>query len=256
MGQPVSQVAVGMNKHRYFANNEFEVSSLANIRPVCVQYGCGITAPSEWINFDASPRLRLERNPVTRLIIKIAIGIRFPENVRFGDVIRGLPISEASAEAVFCSHVLEHLAASDVELALRESFRILKPGGVFRLVVPDLQWRARRYLEELAGGNHQASDEFMRRCMLGRATAERGWREVLRRAFGHSEHLWMFDQANLTKRLADVGFVDVRRCKFGDAHRPLFHSVEDLGRFYDSGEEELALEGLKPANECNLRSGP
>lgn len=42
-------------------------------------------------------------------------------------------------DAVFCSHVLEHLHPYEVPLALGEFYRVLKPGGVAILIVPDLE---------------------------------------------------------------------------------------------------------------------
>ncbi|MQP68452.1 hypothetical protein GE253_24335 [Niveispirillum sp. SYP-B3756] len=62
------------------------------MRGCFVQYGCGWTAPPGWHNFDASPTLRFERLPlVGRLYSKN--GRRFPDNVRYGDIVRGLPLA-------------------------------------------------------------------------------------------------------------------------------------------------------------------
>jgi hypothetical protein len=60
-----------------------------------MQYGCGWSAPTAWENFDASPTLRFERIPVLgRLYTKNAR--RLPENIRYGDIVRGLPIPAKS----------------------------------------------------------------------------------------------------------------------------------------------------------------
>ncbi|HEX6859864.1 MAG TPA: hypothetical protein VF138_06660, partial [Caulobacteraceae bacterium] len=58
-----------------------------------VQYGCGLSAPDGWLNFDASPTLRLQRLPlVGRLLTRGRV--RFPEAVRYGDITRGLPLAD------------------------------------------------------------------------------------------------------------------------------------------------------------------
>lgn len=50
-----------------------------------------------------------------------------------------MPMIEGeSHDAIFASHVLEHLFAHEVAQACSEFFRILKPGGVVRVHVPDL----------------------------------------------------------------------------------------------------------------------
>ena len=111
-----------------------------------VQYGCGICAPEGWLNFDASPRLWLERMPAVRTLLRWTFGLLFPSNVRSGNIVRGLPVPDGSVSAVYCSHVLEHLPRDELPAALCNTLRVLKPGGMFRLVVPDLYWRASVYL--------------------------------------------------------------------------------------------------------------
>src|SRR5579863_2738013 len=49
------------------------------------------------------------------------------------------PVAEASVDAVFSSHNLEHLYPHEVPLALAEFLRVLKPGGLLLLTLPDLQ---------------------------------------------------------------------------------------------------------------------
>jgi SAM-dependent methyltransferase len=48
-------------------------------------------------------------------------------------------VADASADAVWCSHNLEHLHPDEVPLALAEFRRVLKPGGFALIAVPDLQ---------------------------------------------------------------------------------------------------------------------
>ena len=108
-----------------------------------VQFGCGWAAPEDWLNFEASPTLRFERIPVIgRLYTKNAN--RFPENVVYGDIVKGLPVPPGSVSRLFSSHVIEHLSYNDALRAIGNCFDLLKPGGVFRIIVPDLKARAER----------------------------------------------------------------------------------------------------------------
>ena len=95
-----------------------------------VNVGCGAVAHASWSNFDVVPQLA---------------------HVQALDVRRGLPLGEGVAAAVYSSHVLEHLTESEARPFLAEMRRVLKPGGVIRLVVPDLEVICRNYLHQLDG---------------------------------------------------------------------------------------------------------
>jgi len=52
--------------------------------------------------------------------------------------IRALPYEAGSFEGVECYHVLEHLVPHEAQIAARELWRVLKPGGVLMVAVPNL----------------------------------------------------------------------------------------------------------------------
>jgi hypothetical protein len=194
-----------------------------------VQYGCGFTAPAEWVNYDASPTLRFERLPILGKIYTRNIQ-RFPENVKFGDVVKGLPEKPNSCDGVYCSHILEHLAYDDFLTALKNTWLILKPGGIFRGVVPDLRWAVLNYIEEYDRVDAPAN-ELMRNTMLGIENRPKNLLSNIKGIYGNSKHLWMWDYKSLEFELKKAGFVNIRECRFGDSSDPLFHYVEEEGRF-------------------------
>ena len=203
-----------------------------------IQYGAGFCAPATWRNFDASPTLWFERLPVLgRLYTRNAR--RFPPNVEVGDIVRGLPVPPGSARAVYASHVIEHLALNDARAALRNTVALLVPGGMFRMVVPDLEALARRYLSE---NSPTAAASFMRDSGLGKESRPRSLHGMVRDWLGNSAHLWMWDFKALASELADAGFIGVRRCVPGDSPEPRFVDVEDPERFADA----VAIECERP----------
>lgn len=211
-----------------------------------MQYGCGFSAPEGWKNFDASPTLRFEHLPVIgRLFTKNTR--RFPENVRYGDIVKGLPLADGTVDAVYASHILEHLVLNDFHIALHNTWRLLKAGGVFRLVVPDLRWRAEAYVGASADGDPEASSAFLRSCCLGIETRPRGLWRMMISAFGHSKHLWMWDEPAISEALQAAGFRNIRRNKIGDSTDPMFAKVEEKGRFFNGAHPELAMEAKKPS---------
>jgi predicted SAM-dependent methyltransferase len=65
------------------------------------------------------------------------------------NLLRGLPFSDESFNAVYSSHVLEHFPRKTAEGLLREMHRVLKKEGIVRAVVPDLEQTCREYLRVL-----------------------------------------------------------------------------------------------------------
>lgn len=200
--------------------------------------GCGLAAAPGWYNCDASPTLRLQRLPLIGAVCRRVLKPRFPDNVEFGDIARGLLIPDDSCQVVYCSHVLEHLALDDLRLALQNVRRYLAKGGLFRLVVPDFEQQVTAYL---SNPEPEALSNFLSYTFLGRKTRPRGLKMFLREYWGHSHHLWMWDYKGLTHELATAGFREMRRCKHGDSSNNAFASVENPERF----EWALAIECTK-----------
>ncbi|MDE0863627.1 MAG: methyltransferase domain-containing protein [Rubripirellula sp.] len=90
--------------------------------------GCGRRFHPDWTNIDL---------------------VASSPEVREYDLRKGLPFPDGSFDAVYHSHVLEHLDPTSAEEMLRECVRVLKPEGVLRIVVPDLEGIAREYLRTL-----------------------------------------------------------------------------------------------------------
>jgi predicted SAM-dependent methyltransferase len=72
-----------------------------------------------------------------------------PPYVQAYDLRRGVPAADASFDVVYHSHVLEHFGRDEALPFLRECFRVLRPDGVIRVAVPDLEQIARQYCEAL-----------------------------------------------------------------------------------------------------------
>jgi hypothetical protein len=197
-----------------------------------VQYGCGFSNPPGWLNFDASPTLRFERSLLGFLYTRNSE--RFPENVRYGDILSGLPIADGSCRGLYCSHVLEHLALDDCDRALANSLRYLEPGGTFRIVLPDFEAYVQDYLTRQKNGEEDAASNFMQSASLGRLRRPRGVGGLIREWLGNNAHLWMWDERSLAARLRQHGFVDIRRAAFGDAEDTRFAEVENPERFIDA----------------------
>ena len=208
---------------------------------IYVQYGCGLSAPSEWYNFDASPTLRLQKLPIVGSVFKKKVD--FPKNVRYGDILKSLPgIKENSCVGIYCSHVLEHLSLNDFCTALKNTYSLLKPSGIFRCVVPDLEYSINQYMEDVKIKPEAASAEFLSATMLGLKNRPKSLKDFIISFIGNSHHLWMWDQYALKNELEKAGFVKIRKCIYNDSKDKMFQFVEDESRFINA----VAYEAIKP----------
>ncbi|HEY9673862.1 MAG TPA: methyltransferase domain-containing protein [Waterburya sp.] len=76
---------------------------------------------------------------------------------------QGIPFPDASFDVVYHSHLLEHFPINAGESLMRECKRVLRPQGVLRVVVPDLEQIARTYLmalEQASSGSCQAAANY------------------------------------------------------------------------------------------------
>ncbi|MGZ8180646.1 MAG: class I SAM-dependent methyltransferase [Methylobacter sp.] len=203
-----------------------------------LQYGSGFSGPVGWRNFDASPTLRFERLPlVGRLYTKNET--RFPDNVEYGDIVKGLPMAPNSCKGVYCSHVLEHLSLNDFKVALDNTYKILQPDGIFRLVLPDLEYSVKQYLSD---SKNDAVYSFMRETYLGLENRPHNLKDFIVSWLGNSKHLWMWDYKAISQELLNAGFIEVRRASFGDSLDAMFLSVEEKSRW----DNCLGVECKKP----------
>ena len=195
-----------------------------------MQFGSGRFAPAGWINFDASPFLIIQRLPLLGSIL-VRDAARFPSQVKYGDIRKGLLLPERSCKGIYASHVLEHMTLQDARTALKNTLAMLKPGGLFRVVVPDLEILARRYLDST---DPEASHVFLDKTLLGSRDRRVGVSFALRKFLGHSKHLWMWDRRSLELELIRIGFRSVRAAEFGDSEDGMFGQVEVNERFEDA----------------------
>ena len=95
------------------------------------------------------------------------------------DLRRGLPFADEECDAVYHSHVLEHLTTDAGRDLLVECHRVLRAGGIVRVVVPDLERIARDYLHALENGTLD-QQEWMRIELLDQMVRVRSGGDMAR----------------------------------------------------------------------------
>jgi predicted SAM-dependent methyltransferase len=121
------------------------------------------------------------------------------------DCRRPLQIPAASVDHILCSHFLEHLYPDQAREVMRGFRRALKLSGTVHIIVPDLDYLVRTYIENSLRST--AADTFMEATMLTNATPP-SWRYRLLEAIGHDglRHHWLYDRRSLERLLVSAGF--------------------------------------------------
>jgi SAM-dependent methyltransferase len=139
----------------------------------------------------------------------------------------GIPFPDKSVDVVYHSHLMEHVDREFIAGFQKEIYRVLKPDGIQRICVPDLEPLVREYSDSLEADDlslqssrrHDlAVANMLEQCVRRRSAGARekpkfrGWFENLllgdARARGET-HQWMWDRVNIRAVLIDVGFIDV-----------------------------------------------
>ena len=110
--------------------------------------------------------------------------------------------------AVYSSHTLEHLYHSDALSLLKECLRVLKPGGVCRMVVPDCKTVSGRYLHARQAGDRAAGTRFMEEMLVHDKQRRVGLLGTFQRVRAFDRHKWMYD-ADTLKDFEEAGFGEV-----------------------------------------------
>jgi hypothetical protein len=177
---------------------------------VKVNIGCGATPTDGWANFDNSLAVRIGRWPALAQALR-SVRILNVESyrfamlasdlgVRFANAAARIPCADGSVEAVYSSHMIEHLDRGEAEAFLLEVRRVLMPGGVVRLAAPDLGHFVESYVTT---GD---ADEFMAGINVSLARPLRPSVRIKWALIGPRNHLWMYDGRSLTQLLSNAGF--------------------------------------------------
>ena len=191
--------------------------------------GCGPDAVESWVNVDASPTLLFEKIPLLGSLYT-KNEFRFPSFIRYMDLSKGSPFESNSFKGVYSSHALEHMFLDDAIKTLNECHRILKPGGLLRIVIPDLNKLVDDYIRDKSVGNTQAHN-FNISAGFAPAIKPSSLVDKISSYFGNAAHRWLWDYDMLSSTLLEVGFASVRRAEFNDSIDPKYNEVERYNRW-------------------------
>ena len=181
-----------------------DTTPLTSPSPRRLHLGSAQVYKADWINIDQHGR-----------------GVDFVWDLR-----RPLPLPPGSVDAIFHEHLLEHLPVAEGLALTRECHRLLRPGGILRIGVPDFGRLASGYVD---------GDDLVDRLHPGVPTPLLALAEL---AYGYG-HRSLWDEATLVGLLGELGFT-ARACAFGDS--ALGHAPDSEHR----RDETLYVEATRP----------
>jgi SAM-dependent methyltransferase len=203
-------------------------------RIVKVNLGSGMVVAPGWINIEGHLRAFFSTWPAFVLnalysVIQASKDVytrkdycRILKNNRFlhHDLRYGIPFADRTIDFLYSSHLLEHLHCDEGERLIREGYRVLKKGGVFRVCVPDLAYALSLFQK---GEKVRALQYFF-------SDSEQDQ---------YTYHRYLYDFELLKKLMTGCGFSKVVRCSFQKGRTP------DIGLLDNRPEETLFVEAVK-----------
>ena len=213
--------------------------------------GCGVKTSDRVVNIDWSIYLRLRKSkllgtlasPLMSDARKERLAELDGKEIQVHNLAKGIAYGDSSVDAVYHSHLLEHLDRETAKVFLTEIKRVLVPGGIVRVVVPDMEQLCRRYLDHLeicladpgAIPDHERQiariiEQCVRKERYG-SKQQRGFvRFVDRLVLGDARkqgevHQWMYDRVSLQHILENLGYSDVKVCSWQESQIPDWNEI-------------------------------
>lgn len=198
--------------------------------------GCGGRYVPGWVNVDYAIGARIARTPVVgRLVSGTGLfGVKWDARICLHDLRRRLPWNDGDASVAYASHTLEHLSRSDGVRLLEECHRVLRPGGIVRILVPDLDAVVRSYQ-----AGRLPADEFVE--ALG-VLYEHSPNPIKNRLYPFIQfpHKCMYNTRRLLEILEQTGF-RARSCAGFESAIDAIDSIEIADRTIDA----VIVEGIR-----------
>jgi Uncharacterized protein conserved in bacteria len=218
--------------------------------PLRLNLGCGLQCPQGWVNIDSSFGAKLARRPVLNKILHALIpaswgllpNSQWASNVTWMDITRRFPYADNSVDAVYSSHTLEHLTWEEGSMVFKECYRVMKPGGVIRIIEPDLYVIIQHYMEAKSTKPEMAARKFLHDTYFFEIPIPKTLTGMIKFYFKRkNNHHFMYDADALRYQLEMAGFKDITPKAWGES------AIEDIDKIDipDRFRNAICLEGRK-----------
>jgi SAM-dependent methyltransferase len=229
------------------------------IKPKKLHLGCGSKTPQGWLNLDGSWNAWLANYPLIRRFLKAfrivpqnLFDAPWGKNIFIHDVRKPLPFPNNSFSAIYASHLLEHLHLEEAKALLKECYRTLEPGGILRMVVPDLEAIVQEYIDWPAKSTDSIeqlnrADRLNKRLYfrLPHPTLGSPIYKIYTAITDFHLHKWSYDAESLISYFRWAGFIEVQKMHLFQSRIDGIKEIENPQMILDGAG--ICIEGLKPA---------
>jgi len=177
--------------------------------------GCGVTFLKGWLNINFWNHLeqgRLYANPN---------GVEGTVLLNH-DLRLGIPAPDNSLDAAYHCHLLEHIEYKEGLVFLQKIYQSLKPGGVHRIVVPDLEAFARSYIM----GDELLLKKYKQYVLQDDADIYQTNASIFMGMLHNHGHKCGYDWETLHWCLNHVGFRNITRKLYQESDIPEIQEIE------------------------------
>jgi hypothetical protein len=157
----------------------------------------------------------------------------------FLDATERWPVEDGAAEMVYADNMIEHITLDQARRMLRECFRCIRPGGVVRIVTPDLRAHVDLYLSGRDATTSPAGNYYRAIGLVVEHPVDLVRIPIA--SFNH--HLgYLYDFETLQHELVAAGFGDVVRCEQGESAHPDLVGLDQSRE----GGSQVVVEATRP----------
>ncbi len=222
-----------------------------------LQIGCGTNLINGWFNTDLEP---------------------ISNEVYYLDVLELFPFENSAFDYVYSEHMIEHITYPQCLNMFNEVFRVLKPGGIFRVATPNIE----RLVDLFSRNKTQSQIRYIEwSANVGIGLYSENWSKlqtqrpewaidqqhfldyyphitedsvcfIVNNFFRSYGHRFLFDAKSLRASLKSAGFIEITQHEIGESDYECLNGLETHGNLIGDSPnryETLVMEGLKPLNQ-------
>jgi len=201
--KPTSKAAPSPSPHTWTSAEQQIIDNYMTSEPTKrLQVGAGGMNLKGWLNSDIEP---------TKGQVYLDAGAPFP-------------FPDKTFKYIYAEQLIEHLTYPQAQVFVRESFRVLVPGGRLRLATPDLLLLIALFNQDKTPTQQKVLDFEGRLNHFPKTPLpETAWFNLLNHGWGHQ---FLYDPQTLRATLEEAGFKPVTAVKLGESDAPDLQNIE------------------------------